>query len=186
MEEDNKQREEKHPFMYDRAPGAWGAERRPLDPDLDDFDEDLDERVEGDTIREVHPIDGVSAPDAGGEPLWVNYDIAECYFASYGKGYAWMFEYDTSTKRLYVPLVDEAMRTTDRYMVYQHDGHRFVCLDEQPHKGIHSSVSDYVRLVRYFNVAGHIGRIDSLADGKLRLAVWKRPKTMSNKPDFVL
>ncbi len=42
MEEEYKE-ERNRPFMYDRAPGAWGPERRWLDPDLEDLDEDLDE-----------------------------------------------------------------------------------------------------------------------------------------------
>ncbi|MCC8176505.1 MAG: hypothetical protein LIO91_08760 [Bacteroidales bacterium] len=142
-------------------------------------------RIVGDTISEVNPVDGVSAPDSCGT-FWVNYDIAECYYASYGKGYDWMYRYDPRTKTLYVPLVDDALRTTDRYQVYRHNGDRFVDLGERPHWGLDSTVSHYVRLIRYFNVAGHIGRIDSLADGQWRMAIWKYPKSMSNTPDFVI
>lgn len=99
-----------------------------------------------------------------------------------------MFEYEAKTGRLFIPLTDknDYYRLNDRYQVWQFDGNRFVDKGSQPHKDFHSSLSEYVSLLQYFETKDYIIRVDSLADKSLRFATWKKPKTMTDQPDKVI
>lgn len=146
-------------------------------------------RIKNDTIRQVSVIDGGSdykKSDKG--HFYVMYSIPNWYHATNGFGYDWILEFEPKTGRLFVPLTDKNDYYTlnDRYHVWQFDGNRFVDKGCQPHKDLHRSLSEYVCLLQYFDTKDYIARVDSLADKTLRLALWKKPKTMANQPDKVI
>ena len=96
-----------------------------------------------------------------------------------------MHEYDPTSRKLYIPIgVDRGI--TDRYHVWQFDGDKFVPLGEHPHKGLHPSLSQYIELVRYVTTRDYIGRVDRLTGNRLRYASWKKPKSISDKPDLII
>ena len=140
-------------------------------------------KIVGDTICEVNIIDGVSKADK--YEFYISYDIPSWYFATNGEGYDWLMEYDPESKNLYVPLVDNN-EIIDRYEVWHFNGDRFECIGHQQHKGLHDSLAKYNRLIKYFNTKDYIIRVDSLDSHELRFASWKRPKSISDKPDIVI
>jgi hypothetical protein len=140
-------------------------------------------KIVGDTIQEVNVADG--SPNIEEHEFDINFNIADWYFTTNGAGYDWIFEYDPATRNLYVPI-DEDWHLNDRYEVWHFNGERFVHLGEKPHKGLHKSLGNYLRLVCYFTTKDYIVRIDSLESEGLRYASWQKPKTMADKPDMVL
>lgn len=148
-------------------------------------------QIVGDTIREVNPIDGETALDDENyySDMSVDYCIPDWYFTTYGEGNDWMFTYDEKTNDLYVPLTEGDMLESpisDRYAVWHFNGDRFVDAGERPHRDLHPSLSEYKMLIRYFTTKDYIVRVDSLDNGDLRYASWKKPKTMSDIPDIIL
>lgn len=143
-------------------------------------------RIAGDTLRQVSVVDGGDKLEQN--KFEMSYNVPNWYFATNGAGYDWIFEYEPKTRRLFIPLADKdnIYDLTDRYRVWQFDGHRFVDKGEQAHKDLHPSVRAYHCLVRYFTTKDYIVRVDSLADRQLRYASWRKPKTMSDAPDLVL
>ena len=140
-------------------------------------------KIVGDTIKKVNVIDG--SDHVGNDDFSVNYEISHWYYTTNGAGYDWMFEYDTKTRRLYVPTTNEQV-VLDRYQVWEFNGERFVCLGERPHKGLHESLEKYNCLICYFSTEDYIVRVDSLDSRELRYASWRKPKTMADTPDIVL
>ncbi len=141
-------------------------------------------RIVGDTIRQVRVKDGGEYEDK--HEFSVTYSIPDWYDATHGAGYGWIFEYDNSTKELSVPITDKDHCIIDRYEVWHFNGDCFVSLGEKPHRKLHESLVKYNRLVQYFVTKEYIVRVDSLNSGELRYASWKRPKSMSDKPDVVI
>lgn len=140
-------------------------------------------RIVGDTIKEVNVTDGSNKVDDNN--FEINYCIPNWYFTTNGAGYDWLFEYDAKSKDLYVPLTKDG-DIIDRYEVWHFNGNRFIPLGEQPHKDIHKSLGRYNRLICYFTTKDYIVRVDSLNSHTLRYASWKKPKTMTDKPDIVI
>lgn len=140
-------------------------------------------RIVGDSIKEVNVTDGEDNID--NNDFHINYNIPNWYFTTNGAGYDWLFEYDTQTKRLYVPITEDGI-IIDRYQVWQFNGEQFVYIDELPHKDLHKSLSTYNCLICYFTTKDYIVRVDSLDSKELRYASWMKPKTMADEPDIIL
>lgn len=142
-------------------------------------------KIVNDTIKHVSVIDGSENFDQ--DCYRVDYCIPNWYFATNGAGYDWMFEYEPKTCRLFIPLTDEHnYDITDHYYVWQFNGERFVNKGKQPHKDLHSSLSEYKCLISYFTTKDYSVRVDSLDNKQLRYASWKKPKMMSDAPDIIL
>lgn len=140
-------------------------------------------KIVGDTIQEVNVADGGEKID--NSDFDVNYCIPNWYFTTNGAGYDWILEYDIKTKNLYVPITKDR-EILDHYHVWTFNGERFVYMGEQPHKKLHKSLCEYNRLVYYGSTKDYIIRIDSVDNQGLRYASWKRPKTMTDKPDIII
>lgn len=141
--------------------------------------------IVGDTVERVNVVDG-SSPYQEDDRFSVNYDIPSWYFATMGAGYDWILEYDIHTKELYVPITTEDNNMTDRYKAWQFDGERFVYQGERPNRHLHSSLSQYDRLLQYITTKDYIVRVDLLANGELRYSSWRKPGTTEENPDIVL
>jgi len=142
-------------------------------------------RIVGDTIEEVNAIDG-SRKRGEDDCFSIDYSVPDWYSAANdGDGYDWMYEYDTKTRNLYVPLLDRYC-ILDRYEVWHFDGDRFVSLGEKPHKNMHTDLAEYNRLICQIETKDYIVRVDSLSSRELRYASWKKPKTIADKPDVVI
>lgn len=140
-------------------------------------------KIVGDMIKEVNVADGSEKID--NSEFDINYCIPNWCFTTNGAGYDWLFEYDKTTKKLYVPITEE-QDILDRYQVWQFNGEHFVCLGEKPHKDMHKSLSKYNRLIRYMTTKDYIIRVDSLDSDELGYASWKKPRTMADKLDLVI
>lgn len=103
-----------------------------------------------------------------------------------GAGYDWILEYDIHTKELYVPITTEDNDMTDRYKAWRFDGERFVYQGERPNRHLHSSLSQYDRLLQYITTKDYIVRVDLLANGELRYSSWSKHGTTDDCPDIVL
>lgn len=140
-------------------------------------------KIVGDTVQEVNVTDG--GKNIVRNDFNVSYSIPDWYDATKGAGYDWILDYDAGTKSLYVPITDR-WEIIDRYQVWRFNGERFDYVGERPHKGLHKSLGEYNRLVRWRTTKDYLVRIDSLDSHELRCALWKKPKTISNKPDLVI
>lgn len=143
-------------------------------------------RIVRNRIVRVSVTDG--GKDYGQDRFSVTYSIPDWYFATWGAGYDWMFDYDAEKQNLYVPLSDGDYYSilTDRYRLWHFDGEKFVDRGERPHRDLHQSLAEYDCLIKYFTTKDYIVRVDSLKSKTLRYASWKRPKTMADAPDIVL
>ena len=141
--------------------------------------------IVGDTVERVNVVDG-STPYQEDDRFSVNYDIPSWYFATMGAGYDWILEYDIHTKELYVPITIEDNDMTDRYKAWRFDGERFVYQGERPNRHLHSSLSQYDRLLQYITTKVYIVRVDLLANGEIRYSSWRKPGTTEENPDIVL
>lgn len=140
-------------------------------------------KIVGDSIRNVNVEDGGKTTDIN--KFSINYDIPSWYFTAGKIGYDWLFEYDVNTKNLYVPVTESGC-IIDRYEVWHFNGNRLVCLGTQPHKGLHKSLGEYERLMRYVTTNDYVVRVDSLNSNELRYASWKKPKTIADQLDIVI
>ena len=139
--------------------------------------------IVGDTIKEVSAFDGGDDLDDCG--LDVRYEYYDWSERSQESTWELPFNYYPETKELYVPQAIDNM-LTDRYYVYEFDGNGFAEKGLQPHKGLHSDLHNYRRLIKYGKVRFHKFRIDELEDGKIRYASWDSHSEISEKPDIVL
>lgn len=139
--------------------------------------------LQGGALQQVNVIDFKVAEDP--HTFGVNYCIPDWYFTTYGAGYDWIYEYDPATRKMYVPIACN-QRITDRYHVWQFDGNKFIPLGEHPHKGLHPSLCSYDKLVQYATTLDYIVRVDRVAGDRLRYASWRKPKTLSDKPDLII
>lgn len=143
-------------------------------------------RIVGDSVMRVSAIDGGKNYEQ--DQFAVEYCIPNWYFATWGAGYDWMYEYDVKTRNLYVPLTDEENHydLTDRYRVWHFNGEKFVEKGEYPNRRLHPILAEYKCLIKYYTTKDFIVRVDSLSDKTLRYASWKKPKTMADTPDMVI
>ena len=145
--------------------------------------------IDNDTLKNVAVFDGGDDLDECG--LEINYVISDWYYTTNGEGWDWLFEYDAKARDLYIPIVtyvDETIPViSDRYRLYHFNGKEFVEKGDVPHKNLHQSLSDYVRLVCYFRTKDYIVRIDNIdGNGTLRYASWSFKTDMSEQPDLVI
>lgn len=144
--------------------------------------------IDQDSVRNVSVLDGGDDLDECG--LDINYRISDWYYTTNGDGWGWLFEYDTQTKNLYVPIVvyiEESIPIiSDRYRVYHFNGMEFVDMGESPHKGLYKPLCNYKRLARYFRTKNYIVRIDMMDNGNYRYASWKATSNMSSKPELIV
>jgi hypothetical protein len=145
--------------------------------------------VDHDTLEYVSPQDGGAYTEESGWPI--NYHQSDWYSrASTQSGEDSLFEYNAKTRELYVPQTIETQWgwpiVSDRYTLWRFDGMKFVDMGDRPHKGLHSSLADYVCLSQMFTTEKYHIRVDSLASGQLRYASWKRPSGIGEKPDLII
>ena len=145
--------------------------------------------IDHDTLRNVSVYDASDDLDECG--MEANYFIRGWNSATDEEGEDWLFDYDTETKSLYVPITlctddDDIPIATDRYTLYTFDGMEFVDKGEVPHKGLHASLSSYKRLAKYFRTEKYIVRVDETDDGTYRYASWKASSNMGEKPELVI
>ena len=138
--------------------------------------------IKGDTIKEVSVYDGGKDLDDCG--MEVSFDSYDWYSKTMDEIPA-PFNYYPDTRELYVPqAIGNSL--TDRYYVYRFNGNEFVKAGLQPNRGLHSSLHNYSRLVKYGKAEYHKFRIDEMEDGKLRYASWYERSEMSEEPDIIL
>lgn len=143
--------------------------------------------IVGKWVREVKVVDGGRKRKGTEEPEFsVNYKIPNWFFKTLGFGYDWILEYDTRLREIYVPITVDDREMIDRYRVWRHNGTRFVCMGERGNRNLHPSLLDYVALTLYASSKDYVVRVDSLRNKELRLAVWRKPKKMSDVPDVVV
>ncbi|MBR3079493.1 MAG: hypothetical protein IKH01_06725 [Prevotella sp.] len=145
--------------------------------------------IDKDTLRNVSVLDCSDDLDECG--LVINYLISDWYYRTNGEGWDWLFEYDADSRNLYVPLtmyVEEVSPPiiSDRYKMYHFDGMGFTDKGESSHKGLHQSLSQYIRLAKYFRTKNYIIRVDKMDNGDYRYASWKSSSTISNEPELVV
>lgn len=114
------------------------------------------------------------------------YGIPNLYFITNGHAFDWIWNYDSSTRTLYVPVIDEYGTIIDHYYVYRFDGMRFLKNGVLPHKGLYQALREYKNLEFYCETKKYIVRVDRLSNGNIRYASWKKPATMSDKPDLIV
>ncbi len=140
--------------------------------------------IKGDTI-----VSGPSFKYQGkvSKSLDTEYYVASWYFKTNGEGWSWMFSYYPEGKQFYAPYIVD-MELTGRYMVYQYDGTCFNFTGIEGPRYLHPSLRDFNNLVHYFKTPQHLVRVDSLANGLMRLALWNNPSTakQGQKPVTVL
>ena len=143
--------------------------------------------IVGKRVREVKVVDGGRKRRGTEEPEFsVNYKIPNWFFKTRGFGYDWILEYDARLREIYVPITVDDREMIDRYRVWRHNGTRFVCMGERGNRNLHPSLWDYVALTLYASSKDYVVRVDSLRNKELRLAVWRKPKKMSDVPDVVV
>lgn len=147
-------------------------------------------KIDGDSVKYVNVIDGSEIIEEQKEDGFsVNYDISHWDDTTNGEAWDWLFEYDTDSRDLYVPLTDPRdylPHINDRYRVFHFNGKRFVEKGVTCNKGLNGSLADYVTLLSYFRTKNYIVRIDSLVSGDYRYASWKATSTMKDKPELVI
>lgn len=143
-------------------------------------------RIVKDTFQTVSAIDGKTQMKEGRNDFELNYDYGDWYDKTSGFGYDWILDYDNKKQNLYVPVITDDLLVTDKYEVWHFNGKKFVNKGVQPHKDLHKSLASYNNLVLYLTTKDYIVRVDSLSNKKLRYASWKRPKTMSDRPDIII
>lgn len=145
--------------------------------------------IDKDTLRNVSVLDSSDDLDECG--LEINYLISDWYYKTNGEGWDWLFEYDSDTRNLYIPLAmyEEEISPPiiiDRYKMYHFDGMGFAYKGEVPHKGLHKLLGDYNRLAKFFRTKNYIIRVDKMANGDYRYASWKSSSTISDKPELIV
>lgn len=148
-------------------------------------------KIEGDTVKYVNVIDGSDIiGEKSDDDFSVNYEITHWDDATNGEGWDWLYEYDTETRDLYVPLTEpmdnSPYHINDRYRVFHFNGKKFVDKGVTCNKGLHESLADYAALALYFRTKHYIVRVDSMANGDYRYASWKATSTMKDRPELVI
>ena len=106
---------------------------------------------------------------------WISSDLNGGFFA-----------FNKSDNTLYVPLINEDLVGSDRYIVYKFDGQHFVRKGTDAGYWLHPSLHSFDYLYSIGRTKDHLVRIDRMEDGSLRYAAWSSKKTMKDKPSIVL
>ena len=96
------------------------------------------------------------------------------------------FAFNKADNTLYVPLINEDMIGSDRYIVYQFDGQHFVRKGTDAGYWLHSSLHSFDYLFAIGRTKDHLVRLDYMEDGSIRYASWSSKKTMKDKPSIIL
>lgn len=96
------------------------------------------------------------------------------------------FAFNKSDNTLYVPLIDEDMVGSDRYIIYQFDGQYFVRKGTDAGYWLHPSLHSFDYLFGIGRTKDHLVRLDRMDDGSIRYAAWSSKKTMKDKPSIIL
>ena len=96
------------------------------------------------------------------------------------------FAFNKSDNTLYVPLINEDLFGSDRYIIYQFDGQHFVRKGTDAGYWLHPSLHSFDFLYAIGRTKDHLVRIDNMEDGSLRYAAWSSTKTMKDKPSIIL
>ena len=96
------------------------------------------------------------------------------------------FAFNKSDNTLYVPLINEDLVGSDRYIVYKFDGQHFVRKGTDAGYWLHPSLHSFDYLYSIGRTKDHLVRIDRMEDGSLRYAAWSSKKTMKDKPSIIL
>lgn len=96
------------------------------------------------------------------------------------------FAFNQEDNILYVPLINEDLVGSDRYIVYQFDGQHFVRKGTDAGYWIHPSLRSFDFLWAVGRTKDHLVRIDRMLDGSFRYAAWNSKKTMRDKPSIIL
>ncbi len=96
------------------------------------------------------------------------------------------FEFNKSDNTLYVPLINEDLIGSDRYIVYQFDGQHFVRKGTDAGYWLHPSLRSFDYLYAIGRTKDHLVRLDHMEDGSIRYAAWSNKKTMKDKPSIIL
>lgn len=139
-------------------------------------------RIVGDTINEVNVIDGGELSDFN--EFKVEYGSME--MSDVLAGYNLLFDYDTMTQNLYVPLSGDNHALLDRYRVWHFNGDCFEFLGEKPNRNLNQELGEYASLICCRATKDYLVRVDLLDNHELRYASWKKPKTLADKPDVVV
>lgn len=99
---------------------------------------------------------------------------------------AGFFAFNKSDNTLYVPLINEDLFGSDRYIVYQFDGQHFVRKGTDAGYWLHSSLHSFDFLYAIGRTKDYLIRLDRMEDGSLRYAAWSSKKTMKDKPSIIL
>ncbi len=111
--------------------------------------------------------------------------------ATNGKGWDWLFEYDTKDKNLYIPQIvyieEVILIISDRYRVCHFNGKEFVDKGESAHRGLHKSLINYYGLACYFRNKNYFARVNQMDEkGNLRYVSWNSTLDISRQPDIVM
>ena len=96
------------------------------------------------------------------------------------------FAFYKSDNTLYVPLINEDLTGSDRYIVYQFDGQHFVRKGTDAGFWLHPSLHSFDYLYGIGRTKDHLVRLDYMEDGSIRYAAWSSKKTMKDKPSIIL
>lgn len=96
------------------------------------------------------------------------------------------FAFNKSDNTLYVPLINEDLVGSDRYIVYRFDGQHFVRKGTDAGYWLHPSLHSFDYLFGIGRTKDHLVRLDQMEDGSIRYAAWSSKKTMKDKPSIIL
>lgn len=96
------------------------------------------------------------------------------------------FAFNKSDNTLYVPLINEDLVGSDRYIIYQFDGQHFVRKGTDAGYWLHPSLHSFDYLFAIGRTKDHLVRLDQMEDGSIRYAAWSSKKTMKDKPSIIL
>lgn len=96
------------------------------------------------------------------------------------------FAFNKADNTLYVPLINEDMIGSDRYIVYQFDGQHFVRKGTDAGYWLHSSLHSFDYLFAIGRTKDYLVRLDYMEDGSIRYASWSTKKSMKDKPSIIL
>ena len=121
------------------------------------------------------------------ESLDLNYNTADWYTTAGDDGWNWIYQYDFKRHRLYAMIADGEKHLTDRFEVYEHNGHMFNYIGMSGSPMLYPGLREYKKLVLVKRMEKHLVRIDQMPDNTYRMALWNYPTRakMSEKPDYV-
>lgn len=116
----------------------------------------------------------------------MEYNTPDWYFRTNdGGGYDWLYYYDKASQTLYHPASPSGNFLSDRYIPYIWNGKTLSPGKEVANPFLHQSLSEYDSLVSLSHTERNLVRIDAMADGSFRYAVWAKSATMLDKPEQV-